>query len=190
MTAAQARQSPTRIATPPRKIARRTRGSRHGPITRLMSPGDLGQLLKPFVFLDLFERDTAGSAKANSVVGREATINSHMTQRFLRCAHNVLPPPARIAPDVTHRDESHHRNRRVRKEQIDQGAPWLPALPGESHRPWIAIEQRDDHLCHDATAHGAKLIAGPTNSRFAEDVVPERCFRGPSRGIQTHLIAG
>ena len=59
MTAAHARQSPTPIATRPRKIVRRTRGNRHGPITRLMSPGDLGQLLKPFVFLDLFDMDTA-----------------------------------------------------------------------------------------------------------------------------------
>jgi redox-sensitive bicupin YhaK (pirin superfamily) len=37
-----------------RQIVYRTRGRRHGPITRLMSPGDLGQVLKPFVFLDLF----------------------------------------------------------------------------------------------------------------------------------------
>src|SRR2546428_2504580 len=59
MTAAHARQLPTPIATRPRTIVRRTRGNRHGPITRLMSPGDLGQLLKPFVFLDLFDMDTA-----------------------------------------------------------------------------------------------------------------------------------
>ena len=38
-----------------RSILHRTRGSSHGPITRLMSPGDLGQHLKPFVFLDLFK---------------------------------------------------------------------------------------------------------------------------------------
>ncbi|MBU1333008.1 MAG: pirin family protein [Gammaproteobacteria bacterium] len=37
-----------------RVIAHRTRGSAHGPITRLISPGDWGQLLKPFVFLDIF----------------------------------------------------------------------------------------------------------------------------------------
>src|SRR5258708_12236473 len=36
-------------------IARRTRGESHGPITRLMSPSDFGRLLKPFVFLDLFD---------------------------------------------------------------------------------------------------------------------------------------
>ena len=40
--------------TEARAIVLRTRGSTHGPITRLMSPGDLGEFLKPFVFLDLF----------------------------------------------------------------------------------------------------------------------------------------
>src|SRR6266404_7959819 len=38
-----------------RAIVRRTSGSRHGMITRLMSPHDLGEILKPFVFLDLFD---------------------------------------------------------------------------------------------------------------------------------------
>jgi redox-sensitive bicupin YhaK (pirin superfamily) len=38
-----------------RAIVLRTRGRRHGPITRLVSPTDIGELLKPFVFLDLFD---------------------------------------------------------------------------------------------------------------------------------------
>ncbi|MFM2035450.1 MAG: hypothetical protein RL459_715, partial [Pseudomonadota bacterium] len=38
--------------TPTRQITTRTPGRRHGPITRLMSPGDIGQLTKPFIFLD------------------------------------------------------------------------------------------------------------------------------------------
>jgi redox-sensitive bicupin YhaK (pirin superfamily) len=42
---------------PVRQIARRTRGQNHRPITRLMSPSDFGQLLKPFVFLDLFDNN-------------------------------------------------------------------------------------------------------------------------------------
>lgn len=42
------------MTTEARAIVFRTRGSTHGPITRLVSPGDLGELLKPFVFLDLF----------------------------------------------------------------------------------------------------------------------------------------
>jgi redox-sensitive bicupin YhaK (pirin superfamily) len=40
-----------------RTIVHRTRGYGHGPIVRLMSPSDLGERLKPFVFLDLFEAD-------------------------------------------------------------------------------------------------------------------------------------
>src|SRR5213593_1495763 len=35
-----------------RQIALSTRGRRHGPITRLVSPSDIGELIKPFVFLD------------------------------------------------------------------------------------------------------------------------------------------
>jgi len=35
-------------------ILYRTKGQTHGPITRLVSPGDLGEMIKPFVFLDSF----------------------------------------------------------------------------------------------------------------------------------------
>jgi redox-sensitive bicupin YhaK (pirin superfamily) len=42
-----------------RAIVRRTRGRRHGPVTRLMSPSDFGEILKPFVFLDLFDHEGA-----------------------------------------------------------------------------------------------------------------------------------
>ena len=38
-----------------RRITHKTRGRTHGMVTRLMSPGDLGEILKPFVFLDLFD---------------------------------------------------------------------------------------------------------------------------------------
>jgi redox-sensitive bicupin YhaK (pirin superfamily) len=44
-----ARQFPN----PAREIVYRTRGRARGPITRLVSPSDLGELIKPFVFLDL-----------------------------------------------------------------------------------------------------------------------------------------
>ena len=43
--------------TPTRRVAHRTRGHSHGPITRLVSPSDLGQRMKPFVFLDYFDID-------------------------------------------------------------------------------------------------------------------------------------
>jgi redox-sensitive bicupin YhaK (pirin superfamily) len=53
------------VATPPatlapRAVQHRTRGSTHGPITRLVSPSDLGQVLKPFIFLDRFESPAGG----------------------------------------------------------------------------------------------------------------------------------
>jgi hypothetical protein len=60
MTQTIAAPSRARVQDPTREIVYRTRGRRHGPITRLMSPGDLGQVLKPFVFLDLFDTQ-AGS---------------------------------------------------------------------------------------------------------------------------------
>src|SRR5260221_13653755 len=42
-----------------REIVYRTRGITRGPITRLVSPSDLGEVMKPFVFLDLFGFDGA-----------------------------------------------------------------------------------------------------------------------------------
>lgn len=42
----------TSTTTQTTRFVLRHSGHRHGPITRLMSPGDVGQLTKPFVFLD------------------------------------------------------------------------------------------------------------------------------------------
>jgi redox-sensitive bicupin YhaK (pirin superfamily) len=54
MTLNLAKSPPPRLA---RSIVQRTRGHTHGPITRLVSPSDLGELIKPFVFLDYFDID-------------------------------------------------------------------------------------------------------------------------------------
>ena len=43
------------VDTGVRRIVLTTGGRRHGPITRLVSPSDIGELIKPFVFLDHFE---------------------------------------------------------------------------------------------------------------------------------------
>lgn len=45
-----------------RKIIHRTQGHQHGPITRLVSPDDLGELIKPFVFLDSFNMEASRSS--------------------------------------------------------------------------------------------------------------------------------
>jgi len=50
----------TAVATQTRAIVHRTRGTKHGSITRLMSPSDLGEILKPFIFLDLFSFEPKG----------------------------------------------------------------------------------------------------------------------------------
>ena len=40
--------------SPLRPVIARFLGQRHGPIKRLISPDDLGDRLKPFIFLDFF----------------------------------------------------------------------------------------------------------------------------------------
>jgi redox-sensitive bicupin YhaK (pirin superfamily) len=47
----------------PREIVHRTTGHRGGPVVRLVSPSDVGQLIKPFVFLDYFDVPTAQAPK-------------------------------------------------------------------------------------------------------------------------------
>jgi redox-sensitive bicupin YhaK (pirin superfamily) len=46
-----------------RGLVQVTSGHSQGPITRLMSPGDLGELVKPFVFLDYFETASFGGPR-------------------------------------------------------------------------------------------------------------------------------
>jgi len=45
-------QAPATVDAGARRIALVTNGRQHGPITRLVSPSDIGELIKPFVFLD------------------------------------------------------------------------------------------------------------------------------------------
>ena len=47
-----------------RRIVLRTAGRKRGPIARLMSPSDIGEMLKPFVFLDHAEVPHSGSELA------------------------------------------------------------------------------------------------------------------------------
>lgn len=45
-----------------RGIVARTSGRAHGPVTRIVSPSDIGELIKPFVFLDYFDFKPTGNA--------------------------------------------------------------------------------------------------------------------------------
>jgi redox-sensitive bicupin YhaK (pirin superfamily) len=44
-------------------IVSRTAGRQHGPVKRLVSPSDLGEVLKPFVFLDYFDSSMAADMR-------------------------------------------------------------------------------------------------------------------------------
>jgi len=56
MTLVSTKSPPPRSA---RAIVQRTRGRAQGFAARLMSPSDFGEILKPFVFLDLFDHEGA-----------------------------------------------------------------------------------------------------------------------------------
>jgi redox-sensitive bicupin YhaK (pirin superfamily) len=91
-----------KIATS-RPIALRNRGSVHGPIVRLVSPGDIGELIKPFVFLDRFDVPPTDTADVEAaLVNRYHPHSGIMTVTTLFSGelvyedttgrHGVLPP--------------------------------------------------------------------------------------------------
>jgi redox-sensitive bicupin YhaK (pirin superfamily) len=67
------------VSTPAsaRSITVRSKGHRQGPVTRLISPNDLGELVKPFVFLDYF--DAEWSADFPFVAHPHSGIATHTT---------------------------------------------------------------------------------------------------------------
>lgn len=60
LTATIERSRAPTISAPAREIVFRTSGRRHGSIARLASPSDVGELIKPFVFLDHAEAAYTG----------------------------------------------------------------------------------------------------------------------------------
>ncbi|MEQ5843782.1 pirin family protein [Paraburkholderia acidicola] len=66
-SSAQAPGSAEAQASAPRRSSRaivtRTAGRQHGPVKRLVSPSDLGEVLKPFVFLDYFDSSVTTEMK-------------------------------------------------------------------------------------------------------------------------------
>ena len=63
------------IRNPVRKIARRTRGHSHGPITRLMSPSDFGQLLNSAIGSVSQAGARAESAITNATMGKADLVD-------------------------------------------------------------------------------------------------------------------
>ena len=50
---------PTSLVGVGRNVVFRTRGHAHGPLVRIVSPSDVGGMIKPFVFLDLVDTQEA-----------------------------------------------------------------------------------------------------------------------------------
>lgn len=63
MNSAPATAIAPRLPANRRSIVARSQGSAHGGIVRLVSPSDLGGLIKPFVFLDSFDADPAAAPR-------------------------------------------------------------------------------------------------------------------------------
>jgi hypothetical protein len=57
-----------------RNVFFRTRGYAHGPVFRMVSPSDVGKMIKPFVFLDLV--DTQGDRLTGFRVSGNRTLRS------------------------------------------------------------------------------------------------------------------
>ena len=58
------------------RIAKRTPGQKHGPITRLMSPSDFGRILKPFVELQIpSRRGAVGELQSIGEIAAEGIEN-------------------------------------------------------------------------------------------------------------------
>src|SRR5207237_5746401 len=62
-----------------RRIVHQTPGHVHGPVTRLMSPGDLGEFLKQFVFLDIFSLSVSSISLFEFHTHSSIIIISHIT---------------------------------------------------------------------------------------------------------------
>jgi redox-sensitive bicupin YhaK (pirin superfamily) len=177
MTQATALLSTARVREHTRKIVRRTRGRRHGPITRLMSPGDLGQVLKPFVFLDLFDTDGASLSGFGLHPHSGIATVTHLFEGSVRYedttgATGVLPEGGvewfKAAHGAWHGGGG-ERNGRTRGFQL-----WIALPPEHELGPVESIYQAPDEVARHGPArvlvgeHGgaASLLKAPVSMNY------------------------
>jgi len=82
---------------PARRIVYQTRGFAQGGITRLMSPGDLGESVKPFVFLDRFEFKPSGFPQMpmhphSGIATHTTLLEGSLTYQDSTGKSGLLPP--------------------------------------------------------------------------------------------------
>jgi len=85
----------TAFTTAQRGIALRTAGDTRGAITRLVSPGGAGELIKPFIFLDLFHigagRNKMGMHPHSGIATVTVVMNGALEYRETTGSEGVLP---------------------------------------------------------------------------------------------------
>lgn len=162
--------APRAVQARPRKVTHRTRGRRHGPITRLMSPSDFGEILKPFVFLDLFDtRDQAISGMGLHPHSGITTV-THLFEGAVRYedttgATGVLPAGGvewfKAAGGAWHGGGA-GENGRTRGFQL-----WLALPPEHEHDPVESIYQAPDDIRDNGPARVLVGAYGGVKSKLA-----------------------
>ena len=163
----------TNVQTTDREIVTRTRGHKRGPIARLVSPSDLGELMKPFVFLDHF-----------IFTGREAPMSMDL----------LWHPHSGIATVTVVMEGSIQYAETTGKSGVVQagGVEWMRAGNGVWHTGAAGREPvRGFQLW---VALPPELENGPTASHYAmpdeiPTVGPARVILGSYRGATSPIAA-
>jgi redox-sensitive bicupin YhaK (pirin superfamily) len=155
--------------TAPRAIVFRTRGSRHGPITRLASPSDVGELIKPFVFLDLFD------------------ISAGIAPNFGWHPHSGIATLTLVHKGAIEYQETTG----VKGILVEGGIEWMRAGRGVWHTG-AAVQQAKGFQLWIALPEA--LESAPSQSQYlSADLVPEekpaRVILGAHGGVQSAILA-
>jgi redox-sensitive bicupin YhaK (pirin superfamily) len=123
-----------------REILFRTRGSSHGPITRLVSPSDLGQAIKPFVFLDYFDIDP----KRMPPIDFHPHPGSRPRRSSCRDGCRIRKPP--VPKDSLMREASNGCTPVV----VYGTVAALPEWPIKGYQLWIALPPEEENSDSEA----------------------------------------
>jgi redox-sensitive bicupin YhaK (pirin superfamily) len=146
----------------------RTRGHGHGPITRLLSPGDRGHRLKPFVFLDAVDLRASGSpgfgghphsGVATATVTFDGTLWAKPStgQRHLLLRGGI--EWVQVGAGVWHRGGLTPQTDRVAGVQPTAEKPaWLVHAPARKQPFELALGRCSVHTSASALARGEPQI--------------------------------
>ena len=157
----------------PRAITHSTRGRAHGSIVRLVSPSDIGELIKPFVFLDYFEADPAqapafGLHPHSGIATLTLLLNGQLWYEETTGVKGVIAPGGiewmRAGGGVWHTGGA------VGTERIKGYQLWLALPPGLENGP----AQSQYLASGEFQSHGpARIILGRHGNAASKVAAPE-----------------